>query len=530
MNPGRDEKYSHQLRAVYLESAKERTKYKGRSYRRPPVGDLSSLKEEKNHNIDNSTVQKDSVIDDFIADDVSDQTENIYKTKSDEDAIAKPYQFEKVVLSSSMVGQNVTEGTSKERVDVKPVSFEKISYADLALETRRRDIEDKLSKVLKDRENRGQMEQKLSEAIAQTECTVLLDKEKTTTSVEIPSAVKQAMTIAQYRQQREYELKNVLPKNTSNSTQDFASVFAAKVKTTCDNKDIVMNESGPNVDPKEVLLREIREKTNKQEENREVSLSKKENKKNSFFQKASQKVHSIFQKGKKPKQYEETVLTHRETERKKLITRLKAATASFLVMTLGLQVHSVIHDAEEDVSSQIKFSQDFIDTEENSFGLSVEIGMGKVATVIEEQQTKMDFEVEEDQLIVANETQFLLGQSIVLNEDVKVYMNEQDAYLEENALSSYYSNQDERVIIGVLVEKEDSMMRLSANQENANETLQSMLDDGGEVVSVLTANKNYALSDYDGTTTLSAAEINASAEGWYNVGDISLEKIKTLCK
>lgn len=508
MNPERDKIYSKQLRGVYLQSAAERNKYKGRSYKRPPVGNLSALKMEK----------------DISSDCTKEKNENI--SEIGRKSIVGPYLFETVSSSGLSTlkenKQEVVDDDGKEESSVKPFEFEKISYSELAKKARiasqRQAAEGKLQKVLEDVEKREKLEQKLTDMINRSNGVDLSKgKEKDivmSTGVEMPSAVQQAITVAQYRSQREFELKDVL----SNNTQGFKE----KAESS-DYGELVR----PKVDPKEVILRQIREKTKEKEK---VSVSKRESKKTSFFQKIKQKAHSIFQEVNQPKQDIETSLGKSKNDRKKFVARVKAATAAFIVMTLGIQVHSTVHEAEEDPSSQIKVSQDFISSSENSLDLSVEIGMGKVATVIEEQQTQSDLEVAAFQDTKVDETQFLLGQSIILNEDTKVYMNEQDAYLEENALSSYYSNQDERVIIGVLVEHEDSMMRFSANQENANEMLQSMLDDGGEVVSVLTANKNYVLPNYDGTTTLSAEEVNASAEGWYNVCDISLENRKTLCK
>ena len=71
--------------------------------------------------------------------------------------------------------------------------------------------------------------------------------------------------------------------------------------------------------------------------------------------------------------------------------------------------------------------------------------------------------------------------------------------MEENGLSSYYSNEDERVIIGVLISDGTSMMRICADKEDANKVINTALENDGEVLSILTANKAYVLSDYDGT-------------------------------
>ena len=65
-----------------------------------------------------------------------------------------------------------------------------------------------------------------------------------------------------------------------------------------------------------------------------------------------------------------------------------------------------------------------------------------------------------------------------------------------------------------------------ASDENANVKMNDLLDKGGEVVSILTANKEKYLQDYNGSETLLPEEIKAYAEGWYNIEDVTMDNVK----
>ena len=266
MNPGRDKVYSNQLRDVYLKSAAERKKYKGRSYKRPPVGNLSSLKVEEN---DKEAALEKDVISSFSDDCMKDRKENVSEItdgKQEEGSSIKFYQFERVSSSELTTlneekKQDTIDENSEEGLLVKPAKFEKILYSDLAQEareaTQRQEAEDNLTKVLEDREKRIQLENNLTNMINKNNSFVSSEEEDTfiSTDKEIPSAVQQAITIAQYRQQREYELKGVSPSGISSSIQDFASIFAEKAKEKLDSsEDVVVSECDLQVDPKELFL------------------------------------------------------------------------------------------------------------------------------------------------------------------------------------------------------------------------------------------------------------------------------------
>ena len=65
-----------------------------------------------------------------------------------------------------------------------------------------------------------------------------------------------------------------------------------------------------------------------------------------------------------------------------------------------------------------------------------------------------------------------------------------------------------------------------ASDENREEKIKNLLDNGGEITSVLVANQEKYLQDYDGKDTLIEEEIDAYAEGWYNVNSIAVQNEK----
>lgn len=119
-----------------------------------------------------------------------------------------------------------------------------------------------------------------------------------------------------------------------------------------------------------------------------------------------------------------------------------------------------------------------------------------------------------------------IGSTIKINEGAKIYQNNKDAYLEENSLRPYYSNEDTRVILGVAVETINGIDHIFANDPIANNKLDKLISNGGKIISILTANKERYLQDYNEQDILHEDEINAYAEGWYNVNDIEKSNTK----
>ncbi len=285
------------------------------------------------------------------------------------------------------------------------------------------------------------------------------------------------------------------------------------------------------------LFQRIKNKTKVLVEKMTTKQSERESTKStSLFQKISQKgksfMHSI---GQKPK----------------ISTRWKAAIAAVFILVTGSVVHSLYKNgkdreftkANKAISQTFEKDMSADTTESLALGRIAKLNLKENVYKINNSMTKVNVEQEKEvekeiekaeisqnDVSLNEEDNLLLGKSIKLNEGIPVYVTEQDAYLEENGLSSYYPNEDERVIIGVLISSGDNMMRICADQEAANAKITNIIANGGEIHSILTANKAYVLSDYDGTKILSSEEIGTSAEGWYNVHDIQKEHAKTYHK
>lgn len=119
-----------------------------------------------------------------------------------------------------------------------------------------------------------------------------------------------------------------------------------------------------------------------------------------------------------------------------------------------------------------------------------------------------------------------IGNSTQVNEGSRIYEDEYNAYLGENSSHAYYNYDENRVILGVaILTQNGDIKQICANNPNANQEINNYLNDGGELVSVLTANRKY-LPNYDGSDILTADEINAYAEGWYNINDIPNGNVK----
>ena len=122
-----------------------------------------------------------------------------------------------------------------------------------------------------------------------------------------------------------------------------------------------------------------------------------------------------------------------------------------------------------------------------------------------------------------------LGNTTQVNDGARIYTDEYNAYLGENSLPTYYDAGEERAIIGVSILNENGLNHIFANDANANQKINDLIQNGGELVSVLTANKKY-LPTYDGSDILTTDEINAYAEGWYNINDITNQNMKGIQK
>lgn len=110
------------------------------------------------------------------------------------------------------------------------------------------------------------------------------------------------------------------------------------------------------------------------------------------------------------------------------------------------------------------------------------------------------------------------GDTVNLNERV-IYVNEYDAFLENNAQHAFYDENQERVIVGsAFWNDETGMERVYAYEEDAQVKIDDILENGGELAAVVTANKNF----YDGNKPLTEEEYKAVREGWEPVSNINV--------
>jgi len=142
-----------------------------------------------------------------------------------------------------------------------------------------------------------------------------------------------------------------------------------------------------------------------------------------------------------------------------------------------------------------------------------------------------NYQTLDNQNEVENSTNIHLGTVIDgLQSGTQIYVDEYSAYYQEKPWPMYYNESAKRVVIGVAIQNGDSLKSIYANQQNANQKIDELINNGGEVVAVLTANQEKYLQDYNGSQTLLLDEVKAYEEGWYNINDIIKENTKGLNK
>ena len=127
-----------------------------------------------------------------------------------------------------------------------------------------------------------------------------------------------------------------------------------------------------------------------------------------------------------------------------------------------------------------------------------------------------------------DDTSIHIGSEVTV--DGNIHDDEYDAYYNENNQTSYYGTEPKRVVIGTGIVNDDGMNVIYAYNPDANQKIDELLNEGGEMVSILTANKEKYLQNYDGSTTLTPEEIKSSAEGWYNINDVSINNGKGMSR
>lgn len=121
-----------------------------------------------------------------------------------------------------------------------------------------------------------------------------------------------------------------------------------------------------------------------------------------------------------------------------------------------------------------------------------------------------------------------IGSEVTVNGNI--HRNVFDAYFQENAFTPTFNNDAKRIVLGVGIANGQGIVRKYAYNENANQDIQQMINNGGEVVTVLTANKDKYLASCGNNMQITREQLDAIEEGWYNINDINLENVKGLSK
>ena len=145
-------------------------------------------------------------------------------------------------------------------------------------------------------------------------------------------------------------------------------------------------------------------------------------------------------------------------------------------------------------------------------------------------QYQSDYEYLDNENAYQNEVELnygvgQIGSTITVSPGKKTHNNAFDACFGKNGYPTYYNNEEERVVIGVAIVNDNGMTSVYASDSNYNQKIKELMQNGGEIVSLLTANKKY-LYDWDGITPLNWDEIRAYKEGWYNINDVENKNMK----
>lgn len=569
--------YQKQLRNLYTQVSNNRNSRTKKEDATKEELTALNIKASLPENMPKELLKRSNVVKKIVNDSIEkaeteEEQENTIAEKSIEEQKVEPMKWEKVETLTEE--ETKTEKKIEEENEDRKILEENLKKAIMTSEneyTKEPSEEIKMEHLQEhQKEEREKLEEKLRNAILQSEYlenqmeepekslfTAKASEETIQDGIkekEVGNQFLKTKTIEEMEQERMNELQDVIEEKFPNSKKpktfkEAMEIEMAKYENLQFQEETKVEQSSKveRKSKKEPFFQRIKQKaktfahtiTNRKKESAKEEIPKK----SSFFQKAKQKVTSLI---------------HSVKLKPKISTRLKAAIAAIFILVTGTIVHfanknegdkdfhqankSITQAFDKDMSADLEKTLSLgqlakMDIKENVYTIDntktqkESEPKNKVETKSEDKmKPTVEVETEKDNLSESEEDKLLLGKSIKLNEDINVYMTEQDAYMEENGLSSYYSNDDERVIIGVLISDGTSMMRICADKEDANKVINTALENNGEVLSILTANKAYVLSDYDGTKKLSAEDINASAEGWYNAHDVTKENVKTLRK
>lgn len=184
--------------------------------------------------------------------------------------------------------------------------------------------------------------------------------------------------------------------------------------------------------------------------------------------------------------------------------------------------NNTIHYPESKSNEEVQFQNNHEskdnNTAENTFSNLIYLD-DVIAPYTQHKENKFD---------IFDENSIQIGSEVVVNGTA--HSNVFDAYFQENSHVPTVDDAAKRIVLGVGIANGQGIVRKYAYNENANQDIQQMINNGGEIVTVLTANKDKYLSSYGNTEKITKEQLEAIEEGWYNINDVNLEKTKGLSR
>ena len=296
-------------------------------------------------------------------------------------------------------------------------------------------------------------------------------------------------------------------------------------ETTEDDEYIDIDSIGKDNIPQEDEKTIIIEPTNVEKKQEDTPPPKRETEdKKSTLEKAKNKLKSIITKVRKPK---------KDIRLRKIKNIAKLATAIFLIGVAASNMktkNSTTEIKEEQTASDTTDtneitmevfdengnSQEIITTslEDDTINENTEnlVDMTPIDTTNENTDSLVEMTpVEELNKITEDSPYTSLGKDIIVNDNSPIYKNAYNAYLEDEGMTPYFESNEERKVIGLAFWNDEIGLKTVYNyHENSDEMIKNIVNDGGELVAVLTQVK-----DKKGSF---------EPEGWYSLNDIAMAK------
>ena len=130
-------------------------------------------------------------------------------------------------------------------------------------------------------------------------------------------------------------------------------------------------------------------------------------------------------------------------------------------------------------------------------------------------QTNAQEEFAGDETYSESEQDILIGSLVSVKAGSNIYATARDAIIEENAYHPYWDSSIDRVVLGVSIDYNGQIIHILPNQENYNQTIINLLNDGGKIVDVLTTVDKEIQSSLENGQKIISSRINNVAEGFY---------------